>query len=554
MTEEPEVITTEVSADQMAAMREQAERDALIGVLEEHDRNPLKFFYPTDAQYEWIKMLGTHSDLIPGLPRVKFFSGANKVLKTCATVAALGNVIWGPQNEYFELPIFQKWPYPKTIWISSEDSTIKEILVPEMEKWFPKGKYKVDKSGKTFTYHWICDGRDGQFDIFIKTYDTEARKHESALLGLWIFSEPPPRDIFYCYPARMPSGGMVWMEFTPLTESAWIHDELMDDVEITEHPCRWVEKGRSDKMEVLYADLESACIQHGGNGMWEHSIIEKIIDECEPEEKMARIKGRFSELKGRVFREGRDYDTDIHFIEPFKLPPHAQVIMTIDPHERRYPMVSWDALLPEGDYRIILAKEWPFYEPNKGFETLTDCPYTIREMAAKLLEFEDMWGFHVVRRIMDPYRGKQPYQDTGLSVRKTWAKYGIICQLPQKMFIEVGHDAIKEYWKCKAMRKPEDPLFTELPKFPAAVIFNDCMNTIRAIKNYKFKKRAKNAERDGKSKVTIDVEEKFKDPIDLRRYLLTSNPKYDWGRRKEAKGWRGRPSRRVEETTGWKAR
>ncbi len=558
MTEETDILEpqTEELDSQLSA---EEERLRLINLLEAKDRNPLAFFRPTDAQQEWIKMIGNHVDH-PNIPRVKFFSGANKVCKTAATVACLGNIIWGPQNKYFEYPIFQKWPYPRTIWISSEDSTLKEIFIPEMEKWFPRDRAgnllaKIDKSGKTFTYHWTCQGRDGEFNIYIKTYDTDAKKHESALLGLWIFSEPMPRDIFYCYPARMPSGGMVWMEFTPLMESAWVHDELMSDIEITEQPCKFVEKGRSTKMEVLYADVESACKQHGGHGMWEHHIIDRWNEECDPEEKLARLHGKFAELKGRVFREGRDYSSHTHFIEPFKLPPSAQIIMIIDPHERRYPMVHWEACLPEGDYRFILAKEWPFYEPNAGFETLTDCPYTIKEICAKLLEYEDMWGFRVVRRIMDPYRGKQPYQDSGLNVKQTYARYGIVCGLPQKMHIEVGHDAIIEYWRCKELKKPEHPLYQDLPEKPKAVIFDDCLNTIRAIKNYKFKRREKNAERLGKSTVTIDVEEKFKDPIDLMRYLFTANPKYDWGARTSKAGWRARAQKRRETTNaGWKER
>jgi phage terminase large subunit-like protein len=488
-----------------------------------HERTPLTHFTPTGAQQEWIEMIGNHHD---GLPRVKFFSGANKVLKTGATVACLASIIWGPPNEWFQYPLYEKWPYPRTVWIDSEDSTLKEILIPEMHKWFPKGKYTINTHGKTFAYHWICQGKDGEWNIFIKTYDTSAAKLESALLGLMIFSEPPPRDHYFAYPARMPSGGMVWMEFTPLTESAWVHDELLEDVEIDQHPHPHVERGKGGKLEVLYADVESACLQHGKRGIWTHRNIEQFVSEYDPEEAEARAHGKFAHLKGQVYKMPEGF-----IVDPWRVPANTQYWFVIDPHERRPPMVHWYAIYPFGDWKYELIYEYPTYEPGAGFEVLKDCKETISELCANFLKFEADYDLNITHRIMDPLMGAKRYSNTDMTVQQTYAKHGIKCSLPVKTFIDVGHDAVKLAMKSGQYR-----------------IRSTCMNTIRSKKNYKFEKQPRGDDKD----LTIKVEEKWKDPMDLERYFFTNNPRYDISKHqaRKIKGWRNRIKREKTESCG----
>lgn len=526
-------------------------RQNLVQVAYSQQQNPLEWFIPTGAQYEWIKMIGNHDE---SKPRSKFFSGANKVLKTGATVACLGNIIWGPQNEWFDFPIFQDWPYPRTVWIDSEDSTLKEILLPEMHKWFPKGKYKTEAKGKTFDYHWKCQGKDNlEWNIFVKTFDTPAKKLESSLIGLMIFSEPPPRDHYYAIPARMPAGGMIWNEFTPLVDAAWFHDDLMGDVEIVESKMSepdWWERGIGSNIETLRADAESACKEHGIRGIWDHRTIQLNIAAYDPEERDARAHGEFVHLKGRVFKT---FDRDIHTVAPHKLSALTQYWFVIDPHERRYPLAKWYAIFHNDEYghKYEIVYERPMYEPGRGFETITECSETIAELCAGYLKFEEEMGIagKITNRIMDKQFGSKEYSESRRTVRDTYAKHGISCVFPQAFYIDVGHDAIKAALRCKATLARENQGMimehTDLSNVrddPDLRIRTTCGNSVRAYMNYKFARQPKGT---GKG-LGIQVEEKFKDPIDNDRYFLTENPTYRWGWNPEQKGWRGRLARSRE--------
>ncbi len=122
-----------------------SERTKIENLLVQEKTNPVSLFVPNGAQAEWIRLIGNHQD---GLhPRTKVLSAANKIGKSASTVAILANIIWSPQSKAFDYPIYREWPYPKIAWICSTESALKEIIVPEMKKWFPVGKYEINKEG-----------------------------------------------------------------------------------------------------------------------------------------------------------------------------------------------------------------------------------------------------------------------------------------------------------------------------------------------------------------------------------------------------------------------
>jgi len=179
------------------------DKSAITDILIREATNKVSLFVPNGAQENWIRLIGTHEDGVH--PRTKVLSAANKIGKSASTIAILANIIWGPQSKRFDYPLFHKWPFPKVGWICSTESALKEIIIPEMKKWFPVGRYEINKEGKTFDYHWVTDNG---WQLFLKTYEQDQEKFESALLGLCIFSEPPPEYIYNAIPARMSMGGL----------------------------------------------------------------------------------------------------------------------------------------------------------------------------------------------------------------------------------------------------------------------------------------------------------------------------------------------------------
>lgn len=465
--------------------------------------NPLELLVPNGGQRRWIHCVGRHVD--GEKPRTKVFSAANKIGKTASTIAILASCMWGPQNKWFDYPVFRKWPFPKVCWIISRDSAIKEIIIPEMYKWFPRGRYKAIKDGKTFEYHWETDTG---WKIFIKTYDQSPETFESALIGLCVFSEPPPEQIFNAIPARMSLGGLRLMEMTPLIEAAWIFDELIED----------------DKAEVIYADLEDNCREHGRRGRLKHSDIDLMIRDYDFEQIEARAHGRFVHLTGRVFKI---FNENVHIVDRRPVMQGEQVWFTMDPHDAKPPFCQWWAVSSTNDFRCIM--EYPAYEPRRGYETVKETNLTISEHAEVILEIEKDFNYKPVRRIMDRYFGAKAYGNTQRTVQQTYADAGIRCSLAPDANVEHGHAEIREllkYDQGNPGRKPK-------------IVWEEhCENSIRAMRHYKYIDPRKRKDEDDVASVRRKLTEKWKHPADTCRIFVESKPGYDHTIKQENSPWK----------------
>jgi len=296
--------------------------------LQERNRrknsNPAKHFIPNGKQEQYINMVGS------GDKFVSMFCAANGVGKTCGSIVILTNIIFGPQNEWFEeeafdwkdkkgvthtreaikLPMFQEWPYIKYARIISDPNTIKSKIIPEMEKWFPvnevknfpEAHYEMGKEGKNY----ICKIKtDTGWTIDIMSTEQSPKEFESTDVGLLLIDEPIPKDRFMGSLARGRLGMAVMWGFTPLTYSAWIK-EWMD-----EH----AKDGYADYVE---AAMEDNCeiVGHGVRGILKHENIQKIHDGYPEDERQARVFGKFGHLIGRIHKA---FSRKIHVIEPFPL-------------------------------------------------------------------------------------------------------------------------------------------------------------------------------------------------------------------------------------------
>ena len=311
------------------------DKSAITDILIREATNKVSLFVPNGAQENWIRLIGTHEDGVH--PRTKVLSAANKIGKSASTIAILANIIWGPQSKRFDYPLFHKWPFPKVGWICSTESALKEIIIPEMKKWFPVGRYEINKEGKSFDYHWVTDNG---WQLYLKTYEQDQEKFESALLGLCIFSEPPPEYIYNAIPARMSMGGLRILEMTPLTRAAWVFDRLIEE----------------DKAQVMYADIEANCIEHGTRGRLKHSDIEDMLREYDIDELEARANGKFAHLGGVVYKS-YDRELQLRDVEWREHKHQYMYRMVIDPHDRMPPAVIWVRLDRFGRRAII--REWP---------------------------------------------------------------------------------------------------------------------------------------------------------------------------------------------------
>ena len=272
------------------------------------------------------------------------FQAGNGVGKTAVGAVIVANIIWGKGSDWFDYPLFNKFPYRKRGRIISDPTTVQSILIPELEKWFPKGRYSNSKMGKNYPYMWKSD-TGHMFDVM--TYEQALKEFESATLGWVLFDEPPPEAIYKATVARMRRGGIIFIGMTPLIGSAWMYDHIATYQDKT----GILKRAKNKQRAVVKADVEDNCIEHGIRGILTHKNIQRMLAEYDEDELEARAHGNFIHLSGRVFKK---FDKKIHVIEPFLVTKRDYSVWhALDPHPRNPDAALWVAVDKYGTKFIV---------------------------------------------------------------------------------------------------------------------------------------------------------------------------------------------------------
>lgn len=135
--------------------------------------------------------------------------------------------------------------------------------------------------------------KNGSFIAFM-SYEQDASKYEGYTWDFVMFNEPPPRDVWIATSrGLMARNGRAIFCMTPLSEP-WIYDEIYAKCGGTD-PDYW--QSSATMFENPYVPLEQK---------------QKYIEQMNPEEREARVFGKFKHLMGRIFPE---FDTGIHLME-----------------------------------------------------------------------------------------------------------------------------------------------------------------------------------------------------------------------------------------------
>ena len=326
---------------------------------------PHKYYIPTGVGEKFINAVFSDNYFI------SLFSAANGVGKTCIGANMLTNLFWPELNPFFQQKLMTHWPYPKKCRIVTDPTTITSTIIPELKNWFPKGRYKIDKQGKNYEYHWVTD-TGWEFDIM--SYDQDPKEFESVTLGLIWLDEPPPETVYKACVSRLRRGGIMFITATPLTGSAWIYDQIIGN---PDH-----EAGRRFYIE---ADVESACAEHGDRGFLRHQDIENMISQYSEDEKQARIFGKFQHLVGLIYKQ---WDRKVHVIRPFNINLRDYTVyQSLDPHPRTNDMVVWIAVDRFGQ-KFVIDELW------------LKCQGGAKELAERIWKKDQQ--YRVKRRMADP--------------------------------------------------------------------------------------------------------------------------------------------------------
>lgn len=435
----------------------------------------IAFFDPNGPQEKFINLVGD------GDRMVGILSAANSVGKTALVANIFGNLLFGSQTPFFDKPIFLDWPYPKRARYITNPKMVEEIgpFHTEILKWWPKGKYEAIKAGKNHysqykANDWVVD---------VMTYDQAPKEFEGGTLGLIIMDEPPPRHVWNACISRLRLGGLILLFLTPLSDAAWLFDEV-----IPRH-----------QESVVYADIEENCKQHGIRGQLEHAQIERMIAEMDPEEVEARAHGKAMYLKGLIFKT---FDYHVHVAkEKLSVPTDAQIWQIVDPHVDKPFASIWG--YPGRDGRFIQVDEWP----NEDFYSMRGCDLGIQDYVRIFKTKEHGW--RVKKRIIDRHFGDVRSLQTKRTLREDFARLGYHYEPSYQADeeVETGIFKVRSYLHYNT-KKPIDSL-----NQPRYLVSPHCTNTIKGFQRWSFDMK------NGRPK------DEYKDFMDCVRYGLMSDPK-----------------------------
>lgn len=263
--------------------------------------------------------------------KIRLFQGGNRSGKSTAGCLeaisqSLGMRTWYPSDDPARF-VGHRPPTRGRIVCEDFQATAKNIIVPKLFEWIPADFIKkIKKNAVGVETDWeLANG--SRFNIMTNEQDDDLFEGWD---GDWVwYDEPPRRAVFIaCQRGLVDRGGKAWLTMTPLKEP-WIYDEL------------FLKSHKGSGIEVFLVDIEDNV----GFGLSKDNV-DDFASLLSEEEKQMRLRGRFHQLSGLVYKE---FNPSIHVIPPFPIPANWPRWRSIDPHPRTPHMVLWMTCSPQGD-------------------------------------------------------------------------------------------------------------------------------------------------------------------------------------------------------------
>lgn len=312
------------------------------------------------------------------------------------------------------------------------------------------------------------------FDIL--THEQDVEQFEGWMGHIAWFDEPPPRDKYIAtLRGLVDFSGRHWLTLTPLTQP-WIYDDIYT---------------KADGKSIFVVTMDIRENTH----LAEEDIrqFEKTLTE---EEKEARIHGKFLHLTGLVYK---DFDPDMHVIDPPDVKKDWTRYFAIDPHDRKATACLWLAVDPKGNMYV--------YDEL----SLKDMDLAMMAEAIHAQEGELIPQI----RLIDPHMDKDNAIAGGFNVRKELMKHGIFTE-------RANSDPVLGKARIRQALKPQ---WSALLKrnVPTLFVSRYCRNTIYEFQHYIWDDYRRNKdEHDPKEQ----VKKKNDDMMDALRYIFNSDPRY----------------------------
>ena len=364
---------------------------------------------------------------------------------------------------------YKRWEPPFTCWLGAPKyEKHRDTIIPILRKFCPKDQLLGGSFDKAFNgQNWHLRFKNGS-QFFFKTYDQDVDAWASAEInrvdwdeepegehGLKIRSEAAAR--------RVSTNGDEILGMTPLFGLSWVHDKI------------W-ERRDDPGITVIHMAMED-------NPWLTPAAIREFGEELTPEEREARMGGRFVHFAGLVYPELKD----THFVDA-PSPGHIKmqdIVVGIDPGIRTSG-ITFSAF--DRDNSMLVFDE--LYLHNED---------AIPERAAEVIKAKlEEWGIPLarVKVLIDPSARNRSLVDAD-RVQAAYWRAGIKCYAAQND-VEAGVFEVKRRLETDLLR-----------------ISNDCPMTKWELRRYRIDPKA-----DGTFAV-VKADDHLCDPL---RYTAISRP------------------------------
>lgn len=433
-------------------------------ILYAQNQMPVLFYKPYESRIR--KGYKPQEAFHKSMKKIRLFCGGNRSGKSEAGII---EGIWTALG----IHPFYKVRVPNHGWIVSLDFPMsRDVAEEKLNKWLPSKLIRKWDTKQRVIY--LTNGST----IGLRSCDQDVETFGGSNKD-WIHFDEEPRGergfAIYreCLMRTADTQGRIWFTLTPVRGISWTYDQLFE------------RKDTDDKIEVF--EVES--YENPYVPLKELKDIENLYDD--PEERLMRLKGKYIQFSGLVFK---NFDAEIHVIDAIPIPKNVLKFRSID-HGLRNPTACLFGYINEKNELYIYDE---YYETDKTIKENAD--------AIKLLTGGDKIAWTTI----DPSTDNRNPKDR-VSIRQEYASYGIYT-LSQRT------DKVQGIERVRSMLKVDQDT-----KRPKLFFYRNCYNTIREMQRYRFKDYRGN-----------EMMNKVEDPakvndhaMDALRYMVMSNPRYD---------------------------
>jgi hypothetical protein len=311
-----------------------------------------------------------------------------------------------------------------------------------------------------------------------------------------LFNEPPPEQIYKENIARLRGSGYAFFFMTPLNLAAYV--------------LKIIDTQKEEEISYSFVSKWDACKDiPGTRGHRSREEIERDISYItDPDEIEAKVYGKFQHLSGSIFK---NFDENVHVIEPFKIDSTYNVYHICDPHLVKPPFCIWVAVDPLG--RCFVVAEYPCVP----WDTVKSTGLTIGHHGIEwdIIENGRNLKFPYFRQkpnylVGDPnmFKTKQPRSCVTLK-REYEADTRRSFDLNVSDDVTVGFDKIKE----AIFFNRDMPISST--NSPRLFVFNTCTNVKRALRDFGIRQNT-----DGSANTEEALDKTWECPIACLRYFF----------------------------------